>query len=415
MRCAIDWGVIRSQQVELCCSELEFNPLIDQGLQSEEFMPDKFNLYDIYEQNLNFLFGAGASYGFLPTLRLSIGNGEGNSHTFETLAKELDKQDTHHLYTLLFMYYFKECINTGLPRLPKVPYPPHRVEVLREYGVFLKTLLTVLENKNRKDKKCNIYTTNYDNCFEVSADSLITEQSLSCIFNDGSSGFQHRKFHTKNFNNRVVQKGIFDKHTEYIPQINILHAHGSVYWQKAEQDISVDYGHTPYTIDFDEKQNRLLTEFEELVNNETKSIHDLIEFGENGSEDWEALRTDDFWNKYNKIPIVNPTKWKFYETVFEEAYYQILRHLSFELERPNSILITFGFSFADEHILHLVQRSLSNPSLTVYISCYNDVEKLEMKKKFKGYANVKYITIDDDLTFSRFNRRVFTLKKDASK
>ena len=25
-------------------------------------MPDKFNLYDVYEQNLNFLFGAGASF-----------------------------------------------------------------------------------------------------------------------------------------------------------------------------------------------------------------------------------------------------------------------------------------------------------------------------------------------------------------
>src|SRR5690554_2827654 len=376
-------------------------------------MPDKFNLYDVYEQNLNFLFGAGASYGFLPTLSLSIGNGEGGSHTFETLAKELDKESTRHLYTLLFMHYFKKCIDTGLPRLPKVPYPPHRVEVLREYRVFLKTLLAVLENQNRKDKKCNIYTTNYDNCFEVSADSLIAEQSLNCVFNDGSSGFQQRKFHTKNFNNRVVQKGIFDKYAEYIPQINILHAHGSVYWQKVEQDISVDYGHTPYTINFDEEQNRLLTEFEELVNNETKSIHDLLEFGKNDFEDWEALRADGFWNKYNQIPIVNPTKWKFHETVFEEAYYQILRHLSFELERPNSTLITFGFSFADEHILHLVQRSLSNPSLTVFISCYNDREKLEMKKKFKGYANVKYITIDDDLTFTRFNKRVFTLKKDG--
>ncbi|MFQ3787153.1 hypothetical protein [Halomonas sp. A29] len=376
-------------------------------------MPDKFNLYDVYEQNLNFLFGAGASYGFLPTLILNIKNGEGCSHTFETLAKELDKNSTRHLYTLLFMHYFKKCINTGLPRLPKVPYPPHRVEVLREYRVFLKTLLAVLENKKRNDKKCNIYTTNYDNCFEVSADSLITEQSLSCVFNDGSSGFQQRKFHTKNFNNRVVQKGIFDKHAEYIPQINILHPHGSVYWQKDEQDISVDYGHTPYNIDFDEEQNRLLTEFEELINNENKSMHDLIEFGEDDFEDWEALRADDFWNKYNQIPIVNPTKWKFHETVFEEAYYQILRHLSFELERPNSVLITFGFSFADEHILHLVQRSLSNPSLTVYISCYNDSEKHEMRKKFKGYANVKYITIDDDLTFTRFNKRVFALKKDG--
>lgn len=40
-------------------------------------MSEKFSLYDIYEQNLNFLFGAGASYGFLPTLALRIKNQHG--------------------------------------------------------------------------------------------------------------------------------------------------------------------------------------------------------------------------------------------------------------------------------------------------------------------------------------------------
>lgn len=376
-------------------------------------MPEKFNLYDVYEQNLNFLFGAGASYGFLPTLALNIKNSEGNPHTFETLAKELDKENSRHLYALLFMHYFKKCIATGLPRLPKTPYPPHRNDVLKEYQVFLKTLLAVLANQNRNDKKCNIYTTNYDSCFEISADTLIADQSINCVVNDGSSGFQKRVFHTKNFNNRIVQKGIFDKHAEYIPQINILHPHGSVYWQKAGQNILVDYGSTPYDIEFDEDQERLLSTFESIVNNKDKNIDDLIEFGDDVFEDWENFRYENFWGKYNQIPIVNPTKWKFHETVFEEAYYQILRHLSFELERPNTVLITFGFSFADEHILHLVQRSLSNPSLTVYISCYNDNEKREMRNKFKGYANVKYIAIDDDLTFARFNKRVFTLKKEG--
>lgn len=378
-------------------------------------MTDKFNLYDVYEQNLNFLFGSGASFGFLPTLALQIKDTKGNSYTFETLAKELEHKSIHRLYPMLFMHYFKKCINPGLPRFPKAPCPPNHFEVLNEYKSFLKTLLAVLEKQSRNDKKCNIYTTNYDNCFEVSADSLLAEQASNCSINDGSAGFQQRKFHTKNFNNRIVQKGIFDKHAEYIPQMNILHPHGSVYWHKVDKSIAVNYGHTPYDIVFDAKQEGLLTGFEALVNDSSKDLDALIDFGEDefGLEDWDSLQADIFWDKYNQIPIVNPTKWKFHETVFEEAYYQILRHLSFELERPNSILITFGFSFADEHILHLVQRSLSNPSLTVYISCYNDNEKRDMQQKFKGYSNVKYIAIDDDLTFARFNKRVFTLKKDC--
>jgi hypothetical protein len=373
-------------------------------------MSDKFNLYDIYEQNLNFLFGAGASFGFLPTLALSIKNTDGESYTFETLANALDKENTNNLYTLLFMQYYKTCIQPGLPK--PVVGRRRRSLVLNEYKKFLDTLLSALEKQNRNDKKCNIYTTNYDYCFEVSADALLTEQAVNCVVNDGSAGFQKRRFHTKNYNNRVVQQGIFDKHAEYIPQINILHPHGSVYWQKEAQGIAVNYGHTTYEIEFDTEQLRLLSAFEEIVNDDSKVLDDLIQFGGEFMEDWTLLRTTEFWEDYDAIPIVNPTKWKFHETVFEEAYYQILRHLSFELERPNSALITFGFSFADEHILHLVQRSLSNPSLTVYISCFNDDEKREMGEKFKGYNNVKYITIDEDLTFTRFNKHIFTLKKD---
>lgn len=376
-------------------------------------MSDKFDLYDVYEQNLNFLFGAGASYGFLPTLALNIKDSNEIPYTFETLAKELDKDSSQDLYTLLFMHYFKRCISTGLPRLPKVPYPPHCINVLDEYQKFLQTLLSVLQKQKRHDRKCNIYTTNYDNCFEVSADRLTTEHDLNCVVNDGSAGFQQRKFHTKNFNTRIIQKGIFDKHSEYIPQINILHPHGSVYWEKMDNNIiAVNYGDTPYDISFDSNQNILLNAFEIIVNDDTKVIDDLINFGKTKIIDSSLLQADIFWDKYNRIPIVNPTKWKFHETVFEEAYYQILRHLSFELEKPNSVLITFGFSFADEHILHLIQRSLSNPSLTVYVSCYNDDEKREMQKKFKSYANVKYIAIDENLTFTLFNKNVFTLKKD---
>lgn len=379
-------------------------------------MIEKFNLYDVYEQNLNFLFGAGASYGFLPTLALNIKDSNETPYTFETLAKELDKNSTRNLYSLLFMYYFKKCINPGLPRRPTFPYLPHHANVLKEYESFLTTLLSVLEKQGRNEKKCNLYTTNYDNCLEVAADRLLVTQAKNCVINDGSSGFQRRNFHTKNFNNRTVQKGIFDKHEEWIPQINILHAHGSVYWQKVDKCIEVNYGETSYDIVFTAEQENLLSEFEELVSSEDKHLDDLLAFGEDelGVWGWGDLHDTEFWEKYNKIPIVNPTKWKFHETVFEEAYYQILRHLSFELEKPNTVLITFGFSFSDEHIMHLVQRSLSNPSLSVYICCYNEDEKHEMKIKFKSYRNVKYITIDDELTFYRFNKRVFTLKKDGN-
>src|SRR5260221_8105593 len=87
--------------------------------------------------------------------------------------------------------------------------------------------------------------------------------------------------------------------------------------------------------------------------------------------------------------LFRSTKWKFHETVYEEHYYQMLRLLSYELEKPNAVLITFGFSFADEHILNLVMRSLSNPGLQVFVCCHTAQRYEAIREKFKSYRNVQ--------------------------
>lgn len=376
-------------------------------------MPDQFNLKDIYEQNLNFLIGAGASHGFLPTLALEIKDDDGKKHTFETLAKIFESNSE--MKCLLFMLYYRECIKPGLPCiLPKgVPAPPRapvKEAVIREYKLFINTLIRVLDRQRDSAKKANIFTTNYDNCIETACEELLTLRVSPFYVNDGSSGFQKRIFHTKNFNNRVVNKGAFGRYDQIIPQINVLHAHGSVHWEKGARDgeIELNYGISNYIIQFDEAEDKIIDQFKAILYDANKTNNDIEEFY--SSDDFELSRIDAFWRKYNEMPIVNPTKWKFHETVFEEAYYQILRHLSYELERENTVLVTFGFSFADEHILTLVQRSLSNPSLTVFISCFNESELRWMKDKFNGYQNVKFIYSENDLLdFRTFNNSIFTL------
>lgn len=385
-------------------------------------MPDQFNLKDIYEQNLNFLIGAGASHGFLPTLALEIKDDDGKKHTFETLAKIFESNSP--MKCLLFMLYYRECIKPGLPCIwPKgVPAPPRapvKEVVIGEYKLFINTLIRVLDRQKDSAKKANIFTTNYDNCIETACEELLTEHVAPFYVNDGSSGFQKRIFHTKNFNNRVINKGAFERYDQTLPQLNILHAHGSVHWEKGGRDgeIELNYGSSNYNITFDENENKLVDRFRSILYDADKTNIDIDAFYQ--TEDLTSLNIDVFWQEYNKIPIVNPTKWKFHETVFEEAYYQILRHLSYELERQNSVLVTFGFSFADEHILTLVQRSLSNPSLTMYVSCFNESELRWMKDKFNGYQNVKFIYSDSGfLNFSKFNRSIFTLvpqKKERDK
>lgn len=378
-------------------------------------MPDQFNVKDIYEQNLNFLIGAGASHGFLPTLALEIKDENGQKHTFETLAKKFES--SNEMRALLFMLYYKECIKPGLPYVypkgvPAPPKTPQKESVISEYKHFITTLIHILNRQKNSAKKSNIFTTNYDNCFETASEELLAERTAQFYVNDGSVGFQKKIFHTRNFNNRLVNKGVFERYDQILPQINILHAHGSVHWEKGDRDsdIEINYGTSNYSITFKEDENEIISTFKAILYDEAKTNIDLLDF-ELGT-DLTPLNINDFWQSYNKIPIVNPTKWKFHETVFEEAYYQILRYLSYELERPNSVLVTFGFSFADEHILTLVQRSLSNPSLTMYVSCFNKPELEWMRDKFNGYPNVKFIYSDSEpLSFSHFNKTVFTLSR----
>lgn len=90
---------------------------------------------------------------------------------------------------------------------------------------------------------------------------------------------------------------------------------------------------------------------------------------------------NDFEMDYKRLQVVNPTKDKFRETVFQQNYYQLLRMLSFELEKRDSILIVFGFSFADEHILEIIRRSIINPYLKVFVICYDESSRENIKNK----------------------------------
>ncbi|AOM41305.1 SIR2 family protein [Xenorhabdus bovienii] len=378
-------------------------------------MTAEFNLHQIYDHNLNFLVGAGASNGFLPTLALEVKGLDGSKCTFETLAKKYESNKE--MTTLLFMLYYRECIKPGLPSvpakgIPAPPRPPHEESVIQEYKRFMTTLIHLLNKQKPSAKKANIFTTNYDNCFEIASEELMAERTSQFEVNDGSTGFQARTFHTRNFNNRIVNKGVFDRHEQFLPQVNLLHAHGSVHWMKGNKDgdIELNYGTSCYNIDFNQDENNILDACKVILYDTNKSLNDLSVF--EAHTDFTKLRSEQFGQDYNKMPIVNPTKWKFHETVFEEAYYQILRHLSYELERPHSVLIAFGFSFADEHILSLVQRALSNPSLTMYVMCYDESTKDRMSEIFRKYPNVKLIYSEDrKLDFTLFNDEYFTVNK----
>lgn len=89
-------------------------------------------------------------------------------------------------------------------------------------------------------------------------------------------------------------------------------------WESSDLDKAIDF--------FDNKNieqsifDTSLTE--EILRNHINQINSIV-----GEE------LNDFKKCYDSLPIVSPTKKKFSETVFEQHYYQMLRMLSFELEK----------------------------------------------------------------------------------
>ena len=365
----------------------------------------KINKSDIYEKNLNFLVGSGASYGLLPTLALKImDNGTEEAHTVETLATKYEENPDFLAH--LFSWYVREVI------LPAAEYDPddksvatsQKIAAVDNYRQFLETILKVLSKKSHK-KRANIFTTNYDGMIAHTAEALLRHGSYDFHLNNGTDGFVKRTLNARNFGRYFQDHGVFDRHSKSVPQINLIELHGSVYWYKDGEKIEVSYSLDRAIKRISDVPLREDQDFFDDLLDATKTDEEL-----NPASDVTFTQNTAFQKAYKSLPIVNPTKWKFYETVFEEHYYQMMRLLSYELEKPDTIFIAFGFSFADEHILNLVKRSLSNPSLHMYICCFDDGEQKLMEQKFLGYANVELIRVDGALDFTAFNKEVFTTK-----
>jgi hypothetical protein len=68
-----------------------------------------FKIENIYEQNLNFLIGAGASSDIFPTLALKIRDEENNFTSVESLAERFSNSTDKRLLPL-FLHYYNTCI-----------------------------------------------------------------------------------------------------------------------------------------------------------------------------------------------------------------------------------------------------------------------------------------------------------------
>lgn len=349
-------------------------------------------LDEISGKNINFLIGSGASVGLIPTLWINSLNKSFEELMTSPLYNEQQKK-------VLYLVWFNSWIRKT--SILEEETDDNFKRIHKEYNKFILNLVKILSNEGfDKPKRVNIFTTNYDTLFELSFDKIAAKNRLT-FFNDGSRGFLQKNISSENYFINASHSGMSDNFHRSIPTINLLKIHGSVTWSKKEDKISVSL------------RNEILEEIKnlaDLINIDTSSfLHkdNLVEqflnyrnspFSERELIDEidrvlssESGKINDFYDQYMKLPVVNPTKAKFSETVFEQQYYQMLRLLSYELERKDSVLIVFGFSFADEHILEIVRRSLVNPHLKIYVIGYDNSAKKGIEEKIGGEKNIDFL------------------------
>lgn len=363
-------------------------------------------LDEISGKCLNFLIGSGASAGVVPTIWISS-----ISKSFEQLltSDDYSEEQKNVLYYLWF--------NLWISKTKVFSSTDKSDAVVNEYLKFVDSLVRIINNEGfDKHKRANIFTTNYDSLFELAFD-IHSKKNRLTYFNDGSRGFITKFVSTEDFYINVNHSGVSDNFQRSIPTINLIKLHGSITWIKNDNRIEMSLNNKTYemlclkakeidselkTLSERNARYKSLADFFSLENLE-KSIleNELTEiklqkflnsinriFGEKFKE---------FKCDFNKLPIVNPTKRKFSETVFEQHYYQMLRLLSYELERKNCVLLVFGFSFADEHILEIVRRSLVNPFLKIYVVAYNEKSMVDIKEALGHEARIEFLPNFNDL------------------
>lgn len=311
--------------------------------------------------HVNFLIGAGASCPGIPAggeveqeivALLEAGDTEAATEKTITLAKTF-AGPTRELIA-------GECSGT--------------VEgCLENYVEFIQTVDALLSERKTSllPRQASIFTTNYDLFIEKAS-----EACPSIILNDGfyraPSLTGNSVYRSERLFDVTHHTGNHYDYTAEIPSINLIKVHGSLSWQRIDDNVVYKI------IDCDALEN--IT-------------------AENPTEAEAFLNT---------LAIVLPTKRKFRETILDRTYYDLLRVFANVLERENTLLFCFGFSFRDEHILDIVRRALRNPTLLLVVSCYSPNEVEFVNNTFASYNNVIALVpqAPGDLNFKAVNKLI---------
>ena len=128
------------------------------------------------------------------------------------------------------------------------------------------------------------------------------------------------------------------------------------------------------------------------IRGEPRYLEGVIHFTKlHGSIDWKQLNEDiirvglpfgaknfeGYLEDFNKL-MVYPNTAKDKETA-EYPYVEMFRDFAASICRPNSTLVTYGYSYSDDHINRIIKDMLTIPSTHLIIIAYEDTDNQIMK------------------------------------
>ncbi len=305
--------------------------------------------------NINFIFGAGAS-----TPAISVAG------DIEKEIEQLLKQDKDDEAFKKLEAFIKSILPTNRTLITNKKSKDIDDEALNKiknvrnaYKSFLINIENILNLRSSSilPKKANLFSTNYDFFIESAYNSNSSLKLVDGIERSASLG-EDMQLNPKEFFQEIYNTGSLYNYRHQVPTLNLIKLHGSLNWKLKENLVLCDYS-----------------------NIQDKEVD------------------------INQIGIIMPTKAKFEQTTINRVYYDLLRIFSNELDKENSLLVSFGFSFRDEHILDIINRSLTNPTLQLLIFSYTKEEGERIKELFSSNNNVIVVMPKEDETidFSSFN------------
>lgn len=339
----------------------------------------------LVSKNVNFLLGAGASAPYFSTLNnmenliTDIGNSDLDSTKKEQLKKLL----------ILFFLILSVCDNYSLiSRKEDKESTPLMNTILEQYTALINIISNYMFLRNSKINpiRVNVFTTNYDLFLEKAFD-LYLEKNNRISLNDGAEGYFRRYIDSDNYNKTTAHSGLYDNYYMETPTFNLIKLHGSANWSLDSNNKILIDNDLDYFEDFKRLAHDILNDnyddYSEEKQRDYIKRHIMgieyqlyLEMLEDETTLFDSIKIEKkYIDKANNLQIVMPTKDKFKNTVFSNHYYSMIRYMKETLEKKDSILVVFGFSFADEHLRTELKRAFTNPGLLIYIVCYKDNDK----------------------------------------